>query len=159
MGGSQKVRGSARAGEGVAERAAKFKQSMAAAADLSVPSLPSAEATGRNTEPGRKRRPVASQALKYVVGGLVLAAGVEGFRLGTENLPTDGKALSGVPTGNPFSEQHKRAMALSKERGKIRRRDPQGAIVLFPGVLNRLYWPPGEEKKDRLTDDDVVGAD
>jgi hypothetical protein len=118
---------------------------------LATPAAMASRATSRS-----KRRHLGSRpfrvAASILVGGAAL---VEGVKIASEHWPADRRTPNSIAVGNPYSEQHRAEKMLDARRGNANTRDPQGKIVLFPGVLITLYWPPGQAKKDQLTLEDL----
>jgi hypothetical protein len=76
-------------------------------------------------------------------------------RISSQRWPDDRTTPNYIAVGNPYSKHYEPEKKLDEQRARIRTRDRNGEIVLFPGILATLYWPPGEERKDRLTLEDV----
>jgi hypothetical protein len=109
-----------------------------------------------NIESARTRRHLGSESFRMTATFLMVAAATaEGVKIASDRSPTDAQPQKGVCTGNPYSAHRQQAMELDKGRGAIRRRDPNGKIVVYPGFLDRLYWPPGRERRNRLTPEDI----
>jgi hypothetical protein len=103
-----------------------------------------------------QRRHIGSRSFRVSAAFLlatVAAAG--GLKIASDLSPTDTRTPQGVQVGNPYSAHWRQAMELDRRRGAGRPRDPEGKIILYPGILDRLYWPPSQDKKDRLTPADL----
>jgi hypothetical protein len=81
-----------------------------------------------------------------VAGAIVLA----------QYWPICRSSVHNVTSTNPYSKQYEAEKKFSEQRGIVRTRDPIGRVVLFPGMLLRLYWPPGQAEKDCLTLEDIT---
>lgn len=104
----------------------------------------------------RKRRHIGSRSFRISAALLLAAAtAAAGLKIASDHSPTDTRTPQGVQVGNPYSAHWRQAMELDRRRGAVRPRDPEGKIVLYPGILDRLYWPPSQDKKDRLTPEEL----
>ncbi len=138
-----------------------FRTSEAAppvAADVNPGGFPLLVVPPTETRTGaRRNRPSIMSAAFHPAASVLLGAAllVEAARIHIEHRPDDRRPPDGVMTRNRYSDHYQAARALSERWGRIRTRDPRGRVVLFPGFLARLYWPPGKDRKDRLSLDDL----
>jgi len=114
-------------------------------------------ATGGPPELRRQRPHFGSMSFLFSACALAIAAVlVLGLWLASARWPEDRTPPSNVPPRNPYSKHLEREMIVQEQRARITTRDPDGPIVIFPGYLEKLYFPPSDEPKDRLTQDDVI---
>jgi hypothetical protein len=76
-------------------------------------------------------------------------------KLTSEHWPVDRKPPSNIIAYNKFSKRREAQQKRSDQRGKILYHDPSGIIVLYPRILDHLYWTPEDDTKDRLSLEDV----
>src|SRR5262249_6728268 len=91
--------------------------------------------------------------------GLVIAVVlVAVVKITSEHWPGDRKPPTHIIANNEFSKRREAQQKRSDQRGKIMYHDPSGIIVLYPRILDKLYWTPEEDTKDRLSLEDVEKA-
>jgi hypothetical protein len=105
--------------------------------------IPTATATGMTTQPGSGRRHLGSRPFRLAAGLLLTGiVAAEGLKLASDLRHTEVRPPMGVRTG-PYNGHWQRETELQRMRRAVQRRDPATWIVLYPGYVDRLIWPPG----------------